>query len=192
MTSTEDKIKLFGMSHVLVERDLDKIEKDLKIDLGRLKESDKDEEYYPQFQHSLRKEAAEMGNHYELFYCLEKSIRKLVDETLTSSNGENWWEKCVPEDILKNVKDNIQREIDSGMTLRSELEIDYTTFGELSTIVSSNWDSFGAIFSSSKAFSKIMANLNMLRGPIAHCSPLAEDEVIRLKLAVKDWFRLMG
>ena len=31
-----------------------------------------------------------------------------------------------------------------------------------------------------------------LRGPIAHCSMLAEDEIVRLKLTVKDWFRLMG
>jgi hypothetical protein len=26
---------------------------------------------------------------------------------------------------------------------------------------------------------------------VAHCSPLAEDEVLRLKLSVRDWFRLM-
>ena len=36
-----------------------------------------------------------------------------------------------------------------------------------------------------------MTNLNQLRGPIAHCSPFAEDEVVRLELTVKDWFRLM-
>jgi hypothetical protein len=28
-------------------------------------------------------------------------------------------------------------------------------------------------------------------GPIAHCAPLAEDEVVRLRLSVRDWFRLM-
>ena len=44
---------------------------------------------------------------------------------------------------------------------------------------------------SQKAFSKIMTSLNTLRAPIAHCCILAEDEVVRLKLAVKDWFRLM-
>ncbi len=32
-----------------------------------------------------------------------------------------------------------------------------------------------------------MFSLNMLRGPIAHCCPLSEDEVDRLRLAVKDW-----
>jgi len=36
-----------------------------------------------------------------------------------------------------------------------------------------------------------MANLNTLRGPIAHCTLLAEDEVVRLRLSVRDWFRQM-
>jgi hypothetical protein len=85
----------------------------------------------------------------------------------------------------------MQRERDSGVTIRSEFAIDYTTFGELGEIVRSNWTHFDAIFSSQKAFSKIMTSLNTLRGPIAHCCPLAEDEVIRLRLTVKDWFRLM-
>jgi hypothetical protein len=38
---------------------------------------------------------------------------------------------------------------------------------------------------------RVMATLNTLRNPIAHCCPLAPDEQLRLRLAVKDWFRLM-
>ena len=132
-----------------------------------------------------------MGNHYELFYCLEKSIRRLIADTLKDACRENWWDTCVPQPIKANVTKNMQREIDSGVTLRSEEEIDFTTFGELGEIVRSNWINFDAVFSSEKAFSKIMTSLNMLRGPIAHCSPLAADEVVRLQLTVKDWFRLM-
>jgi hypothetical protein len=70
-------------------------------------------------------------------------------------------------------------------------ELDYSTFGELSVIIASNWDVFGGLFTSKKAVEKVMASLNSLRGPIAHCSALAEDEVVRLQLAVRDWFRLM-
>ena len=72
-----------------------------------------------------------------------------------------------------------------------EESIDYTTFGELGEIIKSNWDLFGSIFNSKKAVEKVMANLNALRNPIAHCSLLAEDEVLRLRLSVRDWFRLM-
>ena len=81
--------------------------------------------------------------------------------------------------------------MDSGVTRRSLDELDYTTFGELSVIITSNWDVFGGLFGSRKALEKVMANLNTLRGPIAHCTALAEDEVLRLQLTVRDWFRLM-
>ncbi len=187
----EDRIKLFGMSHALVERDLDKVEKDMRLDLMRAEPDDRDDDYYPQFDLALRTEAAQMSKHYELFYCLEKNIRKLVADTLKDAVGENWWDTCVPQPIKDNVQKNIQREVDSGVTLRSEEEIDFTTFGELGEIVRNNWMHFDAIFSSEKALTKIMTSLNMLRGPIAHCCPLAEDEVLRLRLTVKDWFRLM-
>jgi hypothetical protein len=104
---------------------------------------------------------------------------------------DNWWDDKVREEIRKNVEANIKREAESGFTERSELKIDYTTFGELTTIVQDNWDAFVNLFKNPKAFSKIMSSLNQLRGPIAHCCPLAEDEIVRLNLAVKDWFRLM-
>jgi Swt1-like HEPN len=67
----------------------------------------------------------------------------------------------------------------------------FTTFGELGEIIKAHWEIFGSVFSSQKAVERVMGMLNSLRGPIAHCSPLAEDEVVRLQLAVRDWFRLM-
>jgi hypothetical protein len=187
----EERIKLFGLLSLAVERELDKTESLLKIDLQRTEDDQKEEEYYPQFDQALRTEAAKMGQHYELFYCLEKSIRNLIAETLKAEHGENWWSTRVPEGVRVNAAANMRREIDSGVTLRSEEDIDFSNFGELGEIVRSNWDSFDAIFSSQKAFTKIMTSLNMLRAPIAHCCPLAEDEVARLTLTVKDWFRLM-
>ena len=78
------------------------------------------------------------------------------------------------------------------MTRRSEELIKYTNFGELSVIITNNWDLFGAIFSSRRAVERVMNSLNLLRGPIAHCCPITEDEVDRLRLTVKDWFRMMA
>lgn len=84
------------------------------------------------------------------------------------------------------------READTGYTRRSEDKIDYTTFGELRQIVKLNWDAFSDKFRSINAFNNIMITLNTLRVPIAHCTPFAEDEIIRLELTVKDWFRLIN
>jgi hypothetical protein len=150
--------------------------------------------YYPQFDADVRKEAASMSRHYEMFYCLEKSIRSFVSETLeTAGNAQDWWNTAnIPEDIKKEVRSRIQKEVDAGMTRRSLEELDYTTFGELGEIIKQNWDAFGGTLGSRKAVEKIMANLNALRNPIAHCSPLAEDEILRLQISMRDWFRLLS
>ncbi len=191
--SVHEKVKLFGMSHLMLERELDQIEKSLALDLGREGSSatKKDDRYYPQFSESVRREAAQMAGHYEIFYCLEKSIRDIVCERLEAEHGAAWWGSVVPANVRDNVKKNVQREAESGITVRSTREIDYTTFGELGEIVRANWQTFSDTFNNEKAFTKVMGSLNLLRGPIAHCSPLAEDEVVRLRLTVKDWFRLM-
>ena len=186
------KVKLFTLANSLTENALDKVESDLSLDLGRKAPVEaKKKDYYLQFNADFRNEAKEMGEHYEVFYCLERSIRSLVVQLMFEKYGENWWEDKVNPEIKKNVDANIKREEESGFTQRSELKIDYTTFGELGQIVTSNWDAFTDLFRNPRAFQKIMTSLNLLRGPIAHCCPLAADEVLRLEVTVKDWFRLM-
>jgi hypothetical protein len=186
------KIKLFALANSLTENQLNKIENELNLNLGRIeKKEGQAKSYYLQFNSDYRKEARMMAQHYEVFYCLEKSIRSLVVQLMFEKYGIEWWEK-VKEEIRKSVDLNIKREEESGFTIRSEEKIDYTTFGELSQIVIGNWEAFEGLFKrGQRSFQKIMTNLNQLRGPIAHCCPLAEDEIVRLELTVKDWFRLM-
>jgi hypothetical protein len=190
----EEKIKVFAISNQMAERALDAVEHSLRLDLQRevATQDDKDDDYYPQFSNAVRSDARQMAVHYELFYCLEVSIRSLIREKLQAELGETWWAAAdVPDPVRKSVKENMQRDVDSGFTQRSDHEIDYTTFGELAEIVRKNWTHFADIFNSEKAFNRVMHSLNLLRGPIAHCSPLAEDEAVRLRLTLKDWFRLM-
>ena len=189
-----DSIKLFAMKAQLLDTDLARIEREFDVSLGRGAQTDDgaDEDYYAQFDEDLRREAAEMGRHYELFYCHEKSVRRFISEILEASDGAAWWDGArVPAAVYKEVATRMQREVDSAVTVRSSEPIDFTTFGELGELIKSNWDLFGAAFSSQRAVGKVMANLNTLRGPIAHYSRLAEDEVLRLQLSMRDWFRLM-
>lgn len=195
MSNLENHIRSFGMSGFLITDEIRNLEQKFGLELGHSARLTAEEQgdYYPQFEQSVRSEASRMSLHYEMFYCLEQSIRKLITETLQESSGLDWWANgTVPPNIVKDVADRIQRERDSGITQRSDDSIDYTTFGELSVIITSNWELFGAIFTSRRAVEKIMSNLNLLRGPIAHCCPMSEDEIIRLQLAVKDWFRIIG
>jgi hypothetical protein len=190
-----DDLKLVVFNAQLLDNDFERIEREFGIDLGRsaLGSDDRDDDYYPQFDEDLRREAAEMAAHYEVFYCLEKSIRRLISQTLEVAEKVTWWESGrIPAAVVTDVAKRMQREVDSAVTVRSSEPLDFTTFGELGEIIKSNWDLFGSIFDSQRAVEKVMANLNTLRGPIAHCSPLAADEVLRLQLAMRDWFRLMS
>ena len=70
--------------------------------------------------------------------------------------------------------------------------IDYSTFGELGEILKANSETFGDMLRDLAGVQRILSNLNTLRGPIAHCKSLADDEVVRLHLGLSDWFRQMS
>ncbi|WP_205245740.1 Swt1 family HEPN domain-containing protein [Devosia naphthalenivorans] len=177
-----------------IEAAIQRIEREHDLDLGhRPPTTDTiDETYYPQFEEKIRREAAEMSAHYRVFYCLENSIRSLVVDVLFEKHGEQWWDAKVPDSVKNHVAATRKKEKEFGVSVRSQEAIDYTTFGELSEIIKSNWTDFNEIFQDVKALERVTATLNVLRGPIAHCKPLAEDEVVRLHLSIRDWFRAMG
>lgn len=188
-------LKVFFMTTQMIEEDLDLLEGKLALDLGRRRLSALSEsaEYYPQIEQAFRAEAKSMAPNYEVFYSLERSIRALVSDSLEAQDGDDWWNNPmrVPARIKDDCESRLAKERDTGVTLRSDDPLDFSTFGELGQIITSNWDVFGSLFKSERAVSRIMSNLNTLRGPIAHCTLLAEDEVVRLRLSVRDWFRQM-
>jgi hypothetical protein len=139
----------------------------------------------------MRSDAEAMAEFYKLFYMLENDIRNLIDETLIEAYGVGWWQDHAPPAAQEECRANMLREADLGVTSRSDRELEYVTFGQLGEIIRANYEKFGGIVSNQKALGRVMHALNNLRGPIAHCGVLAEDEIDRLKLAVKDWFRLL-
>lgn len=144
------------------------------------------------FPVALQKEAREMSKHYEILYCLEKTMRNIVIEIMVEKYGNNWWDERIDPMIKSKVAKNREFELNTGYTKLSENDIDYTTFGDLRQIIEANWMVFDGKFKNKIAFKNIMYALNQLRGPIAHCNYLPEDEVTRLNLKVKDWSRLIN
>lgn len=190
---TQDAVRLFGLNNLSIEAEIRRVEKELDVDLGHRQRGEQsvDNAYYPQFRERLRDEAASMAAQYAIFYCLENSIRELIVERLEEVHGTDWWDKAVPEAVRKNAESNRKKEASTGITPRSSDLIDYSNFGELGEIIKSNWDIFGDMFKDVRAVERVLGNLNTLRAPIAHCKALAEDEVLRLHLGLRDWFRQM-
>ncbi len=149
------------------------------------------EPFIKQFDIANRQNAARMSRYYKIFYLLENDIRRLIVDTMEAAYGASWWDAKVPPGVLEEVRKNRERETQAAVSVRSDDDIDYTTFGQLGDIIRANWPDFAGMLSNQSAVSRVMAALNMLRGTIAHCGILADDEVDRLKLAIRDWFRVL-
>jgi hypothetical protein len=191
----EDRLHRFLLNCSVIERDARQLRADYGIATAGRNDAVDDEKvgvFVRQFDLELRKFASEMSRYYEIFFMLENQIRDLIAETLEAAHGPNWWDHCVPSAVKEEVKKNREREEKEAMSVRSEFDIDYTTFGQLSDIIRTNWSDFAGMLSNEPAMTRVLGALNRLRGPIAHCGLLAEDEVDRLKLAIKDWFRVLA
>jgi hypothetical protein len=188
-------IRAFGMSGAQIATELKQLEEslDLKIRSNNVQSPARKHNDYQNFESKVRQQAAWMSEYYEIFYCLEVSIRKLISTTLTEAEGSGWWSSSRVSNGIRNEVEVIRRkESNSGLTPRSDRELDYTTFGQLSQLITDNFELFEPTISSKSAVSRVLNQLNLLRGPIAHCSPLAEDERDRLELSIRDWFRLLS
>lgn len=192
MTCSADTIELFLLKCASLKLAIDEARPDPSSGLSLGDEDASVEASVSQFSSEVRENALMMAEHYKLFYMLENDIRRLIDETIAEDNKHpDWWDKYAPVTAKSEYKLNLQREQEAGFTPRSDNPLDYVTFGQLGDIIRENYTLFGGILSNQKAMGRVMFSLNNLRGPIAHCGLLAEDEVDRLKLTVKDWFRLL-
>jgi hypothetical protein len=188
-----DQIELFILKCPSIEAELRKALGD--YGQGPSYDIEKDDsisEYVGQFELDVRVRARQMAEYYKLFYMLENDIRRIISEVLETNHGTKWWDSCVDQPIKDEVEKNKKREADAGISLRSDSPLDYTTFGQLGEIIKKNWSDVAGMLSNQSALSRVSFQLNMLRGAIAHCGFLADDEVDRLKLTIKDWFRLLG
>ena len=140
----------------------------------------------------LKSDALEMSQYYTLFYALETSIRKIIVEVMEHKYGRNWWNTAVHFSIRENAEKMREIEMDTPHAKRSDHLIDYTLFSNLKNIIINNWQTFEPKFNKNqKAIDEILTDISRLRWPIAHCTPMAADEVERLQLRLRDWCRAL-
>ncbi|MBI2101594.1 hypothetical protein HYT53_03185 [Candidatus Woesearchaeota archaeon] len=188
----EEKLMLFGMKNLLLEKELEKLERD-GIDMGHIKTLKKGELVDTElFEYDILKKAKKMADFYVLYFSLENSVRKLIRDILAEKYGENWWDTKIPSSIKNNVSDIQKKERESAMTIRSEDPLDYTNFGELIDIFSANWSDFSNILRSQKSVQEVLSPLNKIRNVIAHSCDLSDDEILRFKILIKDWLRIQN
>lgn len=142
------------------------------------------------FSRDLRERAEKMTYAYCLFYCFENEVRELVAQRLSERKGANWWIDAVPANVQKRVE-NKKQEIENNKWHQTQIgaDVNHTLFGDLASIIISQWQEFEELFPSQDWVRVRLNELERSRNVIAHGNLLPEAEIERLEQYLSDWVR---
>jgi hypothetical protein len=146
------------------------------------------------FSPSAQTQANRMGEVYKLLYCLENSVRELVESTLREEYGaENWWLQGVPEKIRKSAdsrkKDDLKARWHGP---RGESPLNYVDFPQYADVIIDQWALFEDLLGDRDWVVSYFNEMNRTRRALAHTGHLSAADVARMELRVEDWLRVVG
>jgi hypothetical protein len=130
-----------------------------------------------------------MADIYPDVYIFENLVRHIVVSELEKKHGKNWWiaPNVIPSQIVKKVADRKTKEgANRWHSERGSHEIFYSDFGDLSAIISVNWNEFKVIFPSLRWIQTRLEETELSRNIIAHNNPLPKKESDRIKMFLDD------
>jgi hypothetical protein len=188
-----DELYNFIFRGVLTEESLDKVGR------RRISNFGKEEEYalmkslsFEMLDKDNVHEARKMSIVYIALHAFENSVRDLVKSALAEKYQENWWDK-VPDRIQKKVK--TRQEEDSKFRWhgsRGGEQIMYCDFGDLSSIIVTNWDLFEDLLTDMEWSKSVLGTLERSRNIIMHGGVVARADIERIGMNIRDWVRQTG
>lgn len=145
------------------------------------------------FAAPIRRSAMRALPAYLAFFCIENSVREVVSDRLAENHGVDWWSTCVSRPIRDRVDARRQQEgLKRWHIRRGEQEIYYTDFGDLRSMIQSNWTDFEDLFPDQNWITSRLDELEASRNIIAHSNVLDDREIGRIALYLQDWTRQVG
>ena len=147
-------------------------------------------EFESYFSRELREKAEKMTYAYSLFFAFENAVRDLVAQRLAERKGTNWWIEAVPLKVQQRVE-NKKKEIEENAWHEIEIgpDINHTLFGDLASIIISQWQEFDELFPDQHWVQVRLNELERSRNVIAHGNVLPDSEIERLEQYLRDWLR---
>lgn len=137
--------------------------------------------------------ARRMAVVYVAIASFENTVREFVSKRLLETLGADWWTKGVSEKIRSRA--DSRREEESKIkwhTPRGDQPINYTEFGDLSSIVGQNWDNFVDHLQSQDWMRQIILTLERSENVIMHSGELGPQDIERVGSSIRDWIRQVG
>lgn len=140
----------------------------------------------------LLADAQRMSVVYTAIHAFENSVRQLVMKAMAEKYSSTWWGK-VPDRIQRNVK--IRMEEDAKFRwhgARGTSEINYCDFGDLASIIVTNWAVFENLVVNLEWAKALLSTLEKSRNIVMHGGILAKEDIERVGMNIRDWIRQTG
>ena len=137
-------------------------------------------------------EGRRMSVVYAAMHAFENTVRATVTKAMTEKFGANWWDK-VPERIRKMSKSRMEEDAKFRWHgTRGVAEINYCDFGDLSSIIVTNWAVFEDLLGDMEWAKAVLNSLEKSRNIVMHGGSVAKEDIERIGMNIRDWIRQAG
>ncbi len=188
-----DALYTFVYRGVLADESLDKVGRRRRRHFGaeqaaRLRQSLSFEMLDPNFL----ADADRMAVVYTAIHAFENTVRELVKKAMAEGHGASWWSK-VPQRVQAKAKARMEEDAKfKWHGTRGATEIIYCDFGDLSSIIVTNWSQFESILSDMEWAKALLNTLEKSRNIVMHGGLLSKEDVERIGMNIRDWIRQAG
>jgi len=140
----------------------------------------------------LLAEGQRMSVVYAAIHAFENAVRTMVVKAMAEKHGATWWDH-VPERIRKTSKMRMEEDAKFRWHgTRGTSEVNYCDFGDLSSIIATNWEVFEDLLGSMEWAKATLTSLEKSRNIVMHGGSVAKEDVERIGMNIRDWIRQAG
>ncbi len=137
--------------------------------------------------------ARRMSLVYTAISAFENSVRSLTKKILLEAHGAEWWVKSVPDGIRKKAESRHEEEQKiKWHSRRGDDLIAFTDFGQLFSIIVTNWSHFEDLLQRQQWVQHIFDTMERSRNVIMHSGHLPDEDIERLGISIRDWMKQTG
>lgn len=143
----------------------------------------------------LTAKARKMSLVYTAICAFENAIRKFIENKFRDENISDWWVQNVNAGVRNRAEDRKKSENNvRWLTPRGSSMIYYTEFGDLISIMCSdkNWKYFEVHIKDKEWAKAIITTLEKSRNIIMHGGELAQIDIERVGMFIRDWVSQVG
>jgi Swt1-like HEPN len=146
-----------------------------------------------EFDMEARIKAKRMGRIYELLFCLENSMRELIERTLKEASALADWTNGIDPKLLVSAHKREEQDQEARWHgPRGESILNYLDFPDLGQIILDRWDDFQDLLGDRRWVERYFGEMNPTRRALAHTGDLTDFDVERMEMRVREWQRVVG